>query len=106
MVWIFFVATLFFFAACVLLSAALFRFIRVIIVLEDNLPEAIEIHEQTSKTLEELSKIPYMTENKAAAEQLQAALDDVKICSVATGKLVTVLTKWSKQRYVRITEES
>lgn len=105
MIWVLLTLCLLLLGLSVFLGAALFRFVRIMIVLEDSLPEVIEAHSQTSKTLEILSAVPYMTENKAAADQLRAALDDVMICSIATGKLATALTKWSKQNYVRIEEE-
>lgn len=105
MIWVLLALCILLICSSVVMGAALFRFVRIIIVLEDSLPEVIEAHNQTSKTLELLSAIPYMTESKVAAERLKAALDDVKICSVATGKLATALTKWSKQNYVRIEEE-
>ncbi len=80
------------------------RWAKIIFLLEDDLSEAIEIHERTAATLEGILKTPMFFDSPEIKRAATEALDNVKVCQTATQKLVYNFTQRSKQRYVRIEE--
>lgn len=77
------------------------RLARIIFMLEDDLSEAIEIHERTVATLEAITKVEMFFDNPTVKKVVDEALQDVRMCQTATHKLVYDLTQRSKQRYIR-----
>ena len=69
------------------------RWARVIFLLEDDLAEAIEIHERTIETLETIQKTPMFFDSPELQVAVREALDNVKICQIATQKLINTFTQ-------------
>jgi hypothetical protein len=97
---------------CLILMGALvfvvyhaLRWASVIFLLEDDLGEAIDIHERTIETLEGIQKTPMFFDSPELQIAVREALDNVKICQVATQKLINSFTQRSKQRYIRIIDK-
>ena len=97
---------------CLLLTGALvfviyyaLRWARIIFILEDDLGDAIEIHERTIETLETIQKTPMFFDSPELQVAVKEALDNVKICQIATQKLIHSFTQRSKQKYIRIVDK-
>ena len=82
------------------------RWAKVIFLLEDDLTEAIEIHERTAETLETIQKTPMFFDSPELQAAVKEALDNVKICQIATQRLIHSFTQRSKQRYIRIVDKN
>lgn len=81
------------------------RWAQIIFILEDDLSDAIEIHERTVQTLEALRKTPLFSDSPEAMSAVNEAMENVKVCQIATQKLINNFTQRSKQRYVRLIED-
>ena len=82
------------------------RWVRVIFLIEDELSEAIEVHERTIQMLENLTRLPVFFDSPEIKAKFDEALQDVKICQIATQKLVQNFTQLSKQRYIRLVDKN
>lgn len=82
------------------------RWAKVIFLLEDDLGEAIEIHERTVETLEAIIKTPMFFDSPELQSAVRESLENVKVCQIATQKLINSFTQRSKQKYIRITDKS
>lgn len=82
------------------------RWARIIFVLEDDLAEAIEVHERTVATLEGIIKAPMFFDSPDIKAAVNEALDNVKVCQTATHKLIQNFTQRSKQRYIRLIDNT
>ena len=92
-----------------LLGAVIFyavRWAKIIFVLEDDLAEAIEIHERTVSVLETIIKTPLFFDSPEIKIAVNEAIENVKICQTATQKLVQNFTQRSKQRYIRLADNA
>jgi hypothetical protein len=78
------------------------RWAQVIFILEDDLADAIEVHERTVQTLEALKNTPLFSDSPEVMAAVKEAMENVKICQTATQKLIYNFTQRSKQRYVRL----
>lgn len=94
-------ATLFLVALCFVTFYAV-RWAKIIFILEDDLAEAIEIHERTVKALEAIAKTPMFFDNPQIKAAVDEAMENVKMCQTATHKLIQNFTQRSKQRYIRL----
>jgi hypothetical protein len=99
---------------CLLLSVALgfalfylYRFATYIIVIEEDLSDALEIFERSTETIEDI-----LTNNKLIADSpegramLNEILDDMKVCRASTVKVIDKFTKLSKQKYIQLIEDT
>jgi hypothetical protein len=82
------------------------RWAKIIFVLEDDLAEAIEIHERTVSVLETIIKTPLFFDSPEIKIAVNEALENVKVCQTATQKLVKNFTQRSKQRYIRLADNA
>lgn len=80
------------------------RWAKIIFILEDDLSEAIEIHERTVAALEAILKTQMFFDSPEIKAAVNEALENVRVCQTATQKLVHSLTQRSKQKYVRLVE--
>lgn len=78
------------------------RWARIIFILEDDLTEALEVHERTAATLEAMLKIPMFFDSPEVKKTVDESMQNVKLCLLATQRVVMHFTQRSKQRYVRI----
>lgn len=81
------------------------RWARIIFLFEDDLDEAIQIHERTTALLEAIQKTPMFFDSKELQITVKETMDNVKICQLATQKLVNSLTQRSKQKYIRVIDQ-
>ena len=81
------------------------RWAQIIFILEDDLAEAIEVHERTVTMLDTLSKTPLFSDSPEVMAAVKEAMENVKVCQTATQKVVQNFTQRSKQRYVRVIED-
>ena len=81
------------------------RWAKIIFILEDDLTEAIQIHERTVQVFEELLKMQLFFDSPEVKVVVNEALDSVKTCQLATQKLIQNFTQRSKQKYIRIEDE-
>ena len=82
-----------------------YRWAKIIMLLEDDLTDAIAIHERSVETLDKVIHTPIFFDSPEIRPIIDNALADVKGCKLATQKLVTTFTSRSKQTYVRVVEE-
>jgi len=78
---------------------------KIIFILEDDLAEAIEVHERTVKALEAIVKTPMFFDNAQVKAAVDEAMENVKVCQTATQKLIQNFTQRSKQRYIRLIDQ-
>lgn len=85
----------------------LYRFATYIIVIEEDLSDALEIFERSTETIEDI-----LTNNKLIADSpegramLNEILDDMKVCRASTVKVIDKFTKLSKQKYIQLIEDT
>jgi len=98
---------------CILLTIVLafvvyhaIRWARIIFVLEDDLTEAVEVHERTVAVFENLLQAQVFFDSPEIKAKYDEALQDVRVCQTATQKLIQNFTQRSKQRYVRLVNEN
>jgi hypothetical protein len=73
-------------------------------ILEDDFSEAVEVHERSILTFDKLLSMPLLSDSPAVKAVIVEALDDVKMCKMATQQLISKFTSRSKQKYVLIKE--
>jgi hypothetical protein len=83
----------------------LIRFVGYIISIEDDLAEALEIHERTLETFDKLLNMQMFFDSPQIQKVAVDVLNDVKVCKLATTKIITNFTRLSKNKYVQIVEE-
>jgi hypothetical protein len=93
-----------FFLALLVVSFYAIRWAKIIFILEDDLSEAIEVHERTVATLEAILKTPMFFDSPEIKAAVNESLENVKVCQTATQKLIQNFTQRSKQRYIRLIE--
>lgn len=92
-----------------LLGTAIFyliRFARIILLVEDEISDAIAVHERTVQTLDALLASPMYSDSPAINQSIRNALDDVTICRAATHRIVDSFTRFSDKQYERIEYET
>jgi hypothetical protein len=82
------------------------RWAKIIFILEDDLSEAIEVHERTIKVLEGIITMPMFFDSPEVKAAVGESLESVKMCQLATYKLIQNFTQRSKQKYIREEEAS
>jgi hypothetical protein len=81
------------------------RWARIIFVLEDDLEETIEIHQRTVNVLENILKMQMFFDSPEVKAVVTETLESVKMCQLATQRLIQNFTQRSKQKYIRETED-
>ena len=80
------------------------RWARIIFVLEDDLEEAIEIHQRTVNVLDNILKMQMFFDSPEVKAVVTETLESVKMCQLATQRLIQNFIQRSKQKYIRETE--
>jgi hypothetical protein len=83
----------------------LFRFIRIIMILEDDFSEAIEGLEMVEQSLDKLLKMQLFFDSKEVKIVVQEAMGELKEGRIAVNRLIQKFVQRSKQKYVVIQEE-
>ena len=94
-----------FLIALITVSFFAIRWAKIIFILEDDLEEAILIHQRTIEVLQHLLTMPMFFDSPEVKAVVVDAMESVKICQIATHKLINNFTQRSKQKYVRIMED-
>lgn len=89
-------------AVCGVILFYTLRFADIIFMLEDDLDEAIVVHERTVAVLQDLVRTPYFSDSPELVAAIRESLKNVQMCQTATQKLINNFTQRSKQRYVRL----
>lgn len=82
----------------------LYRWTNIILMLEEDLSEAAEVHERSVGMFDKIINMPLFFDSPEVRPILEEALNDVKVCRMATQKLVNTFTARSKRKYVRYVE--
>lgn len=81
----------------------LYRFATYIIVIEDDLSEAIEVFNRSNDVLDQMLKPnTFFTDSPEARKMLQDGLEDIKMCKLATQSVIEKFTRLSKKQYIRV----
>lgn len=93
-------------SALVFVSYHAIKWAKIIFMLEDDLSEAIEVHERTIMVLDKITKTQMFFDSPEVKVVVDEALSDVRDCRTATHRLVKVFTDRSKQRYIRTEKDT
>lgn len=105
MVWLLgFLCILLFVGVCVL-GFFLYRFTSYIMFIEDDISEAIDVHERTVNTFNELLEMNMFFDSPDIQRKVKEVMDDVKVCKFATQKVAQTFVRLSKNKYVKLVDE-
>lgn len=93
------IALIFFIGLSIFSTFYLIRWARIIMSLEDQLAEAIEIHERSIATFDKVLKMPLFFDSPEVKPVIAEAFDDIRLCMAATQSLIRAFTRMSKQQY-------
>lgn len=82
-----------------------FRWAKIIFILEDDFTEALKVHERSLETFDNVLSMQMFFDSPKVRETVIEALEDIKMCRIATQKLVQKFTERSKQKYITEIEE-
>lgn len=83
----------------------LLRWSNIVMILEDDLSEAVDTLRQCEGTLNELLTMQMFFDSKEVKIAVMDAMQDVKLSKMAVTKLVRKFTERSKEKYVRVVED-
>lgn len=92
-----------------LLTASLYymiKFLRIIMILEDDFSESIESLEKVENSIGKILSMQLFFDSKEVKVAVQETLMEVKICRMTVNNLIQKFTERSKQKYIRDDEES
>ncbi len=84
------------------LSFYVIKLAKIIFMFEDDLAETIQVHERSMTTFDKILKMPLFFDSPEVRSVLTEALEDIKMCKLATQKVITNFTRRSKQKYIRV----
>lgn len=82
----------------------LYRFARIILILENDFSEATEVLQNAEKTIVNVLEMPMFFDSPEVQKATVEALEGIKTAKIAVAGLVTKFTQRSKQKYTEITE--
>jgi hypothetical protein len=88
----------------VVASIYLYRFARIILILENDLSEATEVLQDAEKTLINVLELPMFFDSPEVQRATVDALEGIKTAKLSVAGLVTKFTQRSKQKYVEFVE--
>lgn len=77
------------------------KFAKIIIVLEDDIAETVEVHEQAVETFNRILSMQLFFDSPEVKVIVSEALDDIKMAKIALQKVIKNFTARSKQNYIR-----
>lgn len=83
----------------------LWKFVRIIIILENDFTEATETLQNAEQTLKACLDLPMFFDSPEVQRVTVQALDSIKIAKVAVAGLVRKFTERSKQKYIEVIED-
>jgi|SRR3970282_974648 len=102
---IFIVLSVLLFAALCIAGFYLFRFAKIIMVLEDDFSDAIESLNDVEATLEKILGMRLFFDSKEVQLVVQEALAEVKTSRLSVNRLIQRFLERSKQKYTVVIEE-
>lgn len=85
----------------------LYRFATYIFVIENDLSDAVEVFNRSKIVMEAmLAPNALFADSPAAKQMLNEALDDVKMCKLATQTIIDKFTRLSKRKYIQVLENN
>lgn len=97
---------------CLLLGIALgfsvyylWKFARVILILQDDFSETTEALQDAEQAISDCLATPMFFDSPQVQQATMNALEGVKAAKVAVGKMVAKFTQRSKQKYVEVVEK-
>ena len=82
----------------------LWRFARIILILQDDFSETTEALQDAEHSLGECLALPMFFDSPEVQRATINALESVKVTKVVFGKMVAKFTQRSKQKYVEVVE--
>lgn len=79
-----------------------FKFGRIIMTMEDELLNALEVHNRSVQTFDKLLALPMFTDSPQTLKILNEALEDIKICRGATLSIANTFEKIGNGEYSKI----
>lgn len=99
------ILNLIFFIFLIFTCFYLWRFSRILLILEDDFSDAIEGLEQIEKSLDKLLKMQLFFDSKEVKLAVQEVMNEVKAGRIAVNQLIHKFVDRSKQKYVVVYEE-
>jgi hypothetical protein len=99
-----FLFCLFLLALLVVAAIYLWRFARILLILENDFSEATETLQDAEQTLGACLDLPMFFDSPEVQKATMEALEGIKASKVAVAGLVRKFTQRSKQKYVEVVE--
>jgi hypothetical protein len=96
----FILSTIFFLATTIIFAVFLYRWANIVFLIEDTLSEALAVHERTISTFQEILSLQVVFDSPHVKKAYEEILADVKVCKVATLKIVEAFTRLNKKQYI------
>lgn len=82
----------------------LLRFAKIILILEDDLSEAIETLTKSEQTLNQILSMRLFFDSPEVKMVVMDAMQDIKLCKIAVEGVIRRFVQRSKQKYVKVVE--
>ena len=99
---LFVITTILLLIAFVVAVFYLVRFTSYIIAIENDLSEAIAVHNRTISTFDQLLGMQIFFDSPEIQRKTQDILDDIKLCRGATVQVAHKFVRLSKHKYVNV----
>lgn len=74
---------------------------KIILLLEDDITEAIEVHEQATETLTKILTMQLFFDSQEVKMIVAEAMEDIKMAKISLQKVIKNFTARSKQNYIK-----
>jgi hypothetical protein len=95
---------LFLLAWAVLATFFLWKFARIILILENDFSDATETLQNAEQTLNACLKLPMFFDSPQVQRATMEALDEIRTSKIAIAGLIRKFTQRSKQKYIEVVE--
>jgi len=83
----------------------LWKFAKIILIIENDLSNAIEVLQDAEKTMNDCLELPMFFDSPQVQMATKEALDQIRVAKVAVAGLVTKFVAQSKQKYIEVVED-
>lgn len=83
----------------------LWKFARIIMILETDFSEVSETLQDAEKTMENCLDLPMFFDSPSVQKATSEALDSIRVAKVAVAGMVRKFTERSKQKYIEVVED-
>jgi hypothetical protein len=95
---------LFLLAWAVLATFFLWKFARIILILENDFSDATETLQNAEQTLNACLELPMFFDSPQVQRATMEALDEIRTSKIAIAGLIRKFTQRSKQKYIEVVE--